>query len=100
MLSWGWVQAPHVGVTAGFSLAASFLLSFGRKPSLPSQDSPYGLSQRLCGLLRDEDMTGKSVVSRVLGDEPKISESGESECDLISRQAGTGTPASLRCTHP
>lgn len=70
---------------AGFSLAAVFLLPSMSQPFLPSQDSPYRLRQWLCGLLRDEDMTGKSVVSRVLGDEPKISKGKESGCDSTSR---------------
>lgn len=66
---------------AGFSLAVLFLLSFMSQPSLHSQDSPYRLRQWLRGLLRDKDVTGKSVVSRVLGDEPKISKGKESGCD-------------------
>lgn len=73
------------GEMAGFSLAVLFLLSFMSQPSLSSQDSPYRLRQWLRGFLRDEDMTGKSVVSRVLGDEPKISEGKESGCDWTSR---------------
>lgn len=98
----GQVQAPHIWgdgrIQPGYPVPPA--LQERAPPSLPSQDSPYRLRQWLCGLLRDEDMTGKSVVSRVLGDEPKISEGRERGCDWTSRQAGTGTPTSLRCTHP
>lgn len=72
-----------------------FLLPLGIKPSLPSEDSPYRLRQWLRGLLRDEDMTGESVVCRVLGDEPKIPEGRESGADWTNRQIGTGNSASL-----
>lgn len=79
MPAWGQVQAPHVWGDGRIQPACLIPPALReRAPRSPlSQDSPYRLRQRLRGLLRDKDVTGKSVVSRVLGDEPKISEGRE-----------------------
>lgn len=74
--AWGQVQAPHLWGDGRIQPGCLVPPALWEQapPSPPSQDSPDRLCQRLCGLLRDEDMAGKSVVSRVLGDETKISE--------------------------